>query len=349
MKTTTWHRRVAAAAAILAFLAAMDADASVRRIRQLVAGKRYEQARMELLDEIGGLGGNSRSEGLLLLADLETDPARTIALYERVIEEGRPREALRARVAIGKIRYASGEYREAARILSELPAGGNGGDRLEGVYFRALCWKRLGDLSRARRDLETIDRGPFLYWSYLTRAEIDMLEGRIADAVERYETVASSRSYPFAGFRLGECYEILGEREKALDVYNTILTQFPRSLEAPKAREKIQMIGYAGSGGERAGRREKTTTNAFSDGSEDLPGVGFTIQLGAFSEQENAERFAAELRDLIDGLRIERIERGGRTWHRIRVGRYGTREEAEAAAARIKNETGYSSKILPLG
>lgn len=336
--------RIALASAVILITVSADAGASIRRIRRLVTEKRYEEARMELRQELDGLEGRARSEGLLLLADLETDPGRSIAMYERVIDEGRPREVLRAMVSIGKIRYAAGEYREAARVLSGIPRTGSGADRLEGIYFRSLCWKRLGELEKARRDLASIDRGRFLYWSYLTHAEIDMQEGRIADAVERYETVASSRSFPFAGFHLGECYEILGRFEKALEVYNTIMTQFPRSLEAPKAREKIQMIGYAL---DRTGRNDE---RADSPTTVDVPerGVGFTVQLGAFGEKENAERFISELREMIDDIRIERVRSGGRTWHRIRVGRFETREEAEAAAARIKSETGYSSKILPL-
>ena len=74
----------------------------------------------------------------------------------------------------------------------------------------------------------------------------------------------------------------------------------------------------------------------------------YTLQFGAFSIEENATVFAEQLGAFIDGLKVESIETRGRTWHRVRVGRYSTREEAEADAMRFMEQSGYSSKILPV-
>jgi len=74
----------------------------------------------------------------------------------------------------------------------------------------------------------------------------------------------------------------------------------------------------------------------------------YTLQFGAFSIEENATAFAEQLEAFIDGLKIESVETRGRTWHRVRVGRYSTREKAEADALRFMEQSGYSSKILPV-
>lgn len=323
--------------------------AGLRSIRRMYRQKEYDRARQALTDELSELKGKSHSEGMLLLARLETDASRAEELFLRIVSSGRPRDVMRARIELAKLYYTVGEYERAARILSTLPADEYHGDRLEAIYLRALCWKQLGEITRSRLDLERIDRGDFLYWSYMTLAELDMLDGKIENARERYETIAGGHSNPIAGFKLGECYEILGEREKAVKEYRTLASNFPKSLEAPKAREKIQMIQsprrirrsleplQGGDGEEAAGDDRQI---------DDTETFGFTIQLGAFSERENAIRLAKDVESVASGIRVERIESAGRIWHRVRVGKFRSRAEAHRYAEYIERETGYSSKVL---
>jgi len=51
---------------------------------------------------------------------------------------------------------------------------------------------------------------------------------------------------------------------------------------------------------------------------------------------------------MIDDLHIEVAESGGSLWYRVRAGKFSTREEAELAALKVMERTGYSSKVLPL-
>ncbi len=324
--------------------------ASLRHIQRLYKSKQYDEASRLLDEELPGLTGRSRNEGLLLRAALETEVDQAVDVYRQIIHAGDSPEALEARLALAKIYYTTGEYRNAVTVLSRIPGRGPTEDRMGALYFRALCWKQLGESENARSDLEAIDRGSFLHWSYTTLAEIDMQEGRIGDAVEKYEAIAGSHSNPVAGFKLGECYEILGERDKALEVYRTLLQQFPEALEAPKAREKIQMIQrHRGPGRDEpaaGGEEEEQVDEEPSPPSAAT--AGYTLQFGAFSERENAIRLADELRRTIPDIRLERIERNGRTWFRVRTGRFATKREAEAAAGRLQEKTGYFSKPLPL-
>lgn len=336
---------------ILSAAIAYGASFNARNLRKQIDRKEYSQAREELENEIGSLRGRSQIEAKLLLARLQTDVDEAGVLYNDVIRGGTAREAFAARVELGKIYYSTGRYRETIDLLGNIPERARSSERFEAKYFRGLAFKELGDQESAIIEFESVDRGDYLYWSYIALAEIDIHYGRIEQAVDRYEMIASSHSNPIAGFKLGECYEILGEREKALNVYRNLARLFPESLEAPQAREKIQMIG----GSDRFRRKERVReggereeTSAEGEERIDIVQQYYTLQFGAFSVRDNAESFKDELDPYIDGLRIESNEQGGTVWYRLRVGRYSSREKAEADALRFMEQTGYSSKVLPV-
>ena len=127
------------------------------------------------------------------------------------------------------------------------------------------------------------------------------------------------------------------------------MQQFPESLESPKAREKIQMI-------ERHRYTRDTAPEADIENDEEMDEEpsgrssitsGYTLQFGAFSERENAIRLADGLRGIVPDVRLERVEREGRTLYRVRAGSFASKAEAEHASGRIQKETGYFSKPLP--
>ena len=339
------------AASFPALLPADAGTAGLRTIRGLFNTKEYRKAEEKLREELPGMRGRTRDQARLMLADLRTDTYGASVMLEDVINTGDDREALRARVELAKLSYATGEYHQTITLLKGIRAEGRGSAKYEAVYFRGLARKQLDDLEGARSDFERIDRGDYLHWSYIALAEIDIRSGRIGDAIERYETIAAGHSSPIAGFRLGECYEMTGEREKALQTYRNVLRNFPGSPEAPKAREKVQMIDSAlkrprpersGEGGEE-GETHFRGTSSQADASP-----GYTLQFGAFSERGNAHAFISDLGSMIDDLHIEVAEIGERLWYRVRAGRFDTREEAEEAALKVMERTGYSSKVLPV-
>ena len=338
-------------AAFPAFSPTEGVAAGLRTIRGMFNTKEYRKAEKKLREELPGMRGRTRDQARLMMADLRTDIYGASVILEEVINTGDDKEAMRARVELAKLNYATGEYHQTITLLKGIRAEGRGGAKYEAVYFRGLARKQLGDLDSARRDFERIDRGDYLHWSYIALAEIDIRSGRISEAIDRYETIAAGHSSPIAGFRLGECYEMTGEREKALQTYRNVLRNFPGSPEAPKAREKVKMIdsalkrprpGRSGEGGEE-GETHFPGTSSQADGSP-----GYTLQFGAFSERGNAHAFISDLGSMIDDLHIEVAESGGRLWYRVRAGRFDTREEAEEAALKVMERTGYSSKVLPV-
>jgi tetratricopeptide (TPR) repeat protein len=334
---------------VLISAALHGASLNFRSIRREINRKEYDSARITIDSGIEGLRGRSLDQARMLLASVETRTEEAVRIYREVISSGRARESFKAKVELAKIYYSLGSYRDVIETLSRIPDDSRSEERMEAHYFKGLACKQLGNSEKAEIEFGMVDRGDYLYWGYMALAEIDIQYGRVGNAVERYEMIAGSHSNPVAGFKLGECYEILGEQEKALNVYGNLTRLFPESLEAPQAREKLQILDkitsrrrpIASGGGEREETAKGNIDNASSSGQL------YTLQFGAFSVRENAEIFAAELTETIEGLRVEESESRGRRWYRVRLGRYPTREKAEVDALRFMEQTGYSSKVLP--
>ena len=322
--------------------------ASLRQIRRMIERKEYAEARTALTDRLPSLEGRDRLSGMLLLAGIETDIDRAVDLYNDIIAAGNPKEKLTARLEKAKLLYAIGQYREVTKILAGVEPKFRCDECFESLYLRGLAWRQLNENPLARREFERVDRGEYLEWSYIALAELDMLEGKIEDAIDRYETIGGSHSNPVAGFKLGECYEILGDRSKAGKAYRTVAHQFPRSLETPRAAEKLRHLERRRRTNERAGGGEARDVPYETGSANIVRGSGFTLQLGAFSERENAIRLAEELGSNVSHVRVERAEYSGKIWHRVRIGIFDSRSEAEREAARLERLTRHTFTILPL-
>lgn len=328
----------------------LGASLDMKEVQRQINRGEYDTARDLISAGLPGLSGNALLDAKTLLASLETDPREAGRLYESISGSDKSGRSLRALLELAKISYATGAYREVVDVLDKIPSGSRAPERYEALYFKGLALKEIGDLENAFETFESIDRGDYLFWSSMALAELDIQFGRIRKAVERYETIAGGHSNPIAGFRLGECYEILGEKEKAVDVYSNLSRLFPESLEAPQAKEKIQAIS-SGKGNiprvknREGGEREETGGSARESGG--AGGQYYSLQFGAFSVRKNAEDFFQELKGGIDNLTITSYEKGGKVWYRVRAGRYPSREKAEAAARKCMEQTGYSSKVLP--
>ena len=72
----------------------------------------------------------------------------------------------------------------------------------------------------------------------------------------------------------------------------------------------------------------------------------FAVQLGSFSNQQNAERLAADLRKQGFAAFLSQLSTPDGQLHRVRVGPQKDREAAEAMAARLA-KAGHKGKVLP--
>ena len=72
----------------------------------------------------------------------------------------------------------------------------------------------------------------------------------------------------------------------------------------------------------------------------------WAVQLGSFSNKENAERLAADLRKQGYAAFLSRLDTGSGTLHRVRIGPQKDRDGAEAMAARLA-KAGHDGQVVP--
>lgn len=72
----------------------------------------------------------------------------------------------------------------------------------------------------------------------------------------------------------------------------------------------------------------------------------FSVQVGAFGTKANAKRLKAELERRGYQAAITETALDGRRLHRVRVGRYAHRQEAQEEAQRLKSE-GFPARVVP--
>ncbi|MEL6447036.1 MAG: SPOR domain-containing protein [Pseudomonadota bacterium] len=73
----------------------------------------------------------------------------------------------------------------------------------------------------------------------------------------------------------------------------------------------------------------------------------WAVQVGSFSNRENAQRLATELRGRGLLAFLSQVESGGRTLHRVRVGPQASRAEATAVAAELTASGQGTAAVVP--
>ncbi|MGI9203028.1 MAG: SPOR domain-containing protein [Woeseiaceae bacterium] len=72
----------------------------------------------------------------------------------------------------------------------------------------------------------------------------------------------------------------------------------------------------------------------------------WAVQLGSFSNQQNAEKLAASLRDQGYAAFLSQLERGGAALHRVRIGPQKDRAGAEQIATQLA-KSGHKGQVVP--
>jgi rare lipoprotein A len=110
-------------------------------------------------------------------------------------------------------------------------------------------------------------------------------------------------------------------------------------LEDGVAPVRVEALGYA-QDTQQAGKwvREYVKPASYSMGD-------FTIQVGAFVQQENALRLHASLSNKYRATTISTYDRGDQRFYRVWVGQYSRLEDAEAGAKRLQ-EQGFSNAFV---
>ncbi len=73
----------------------------------------------------------------------------------------------------------------------------------------------------------------------------------------------------------------------------------------------------------------------------------WAVQLGSFSERENAERLAAKLKELKFAAFLSQAPAESGSYHRVRIGPLKDRESADAMADRLQ-KAGHKGQVVPV-
>jgi rare lipoprotein A len=102
---------------------------------------------------------------------------------------------------------------------------------------------------------------------------------------------------------------------------------------------RIEALGYAREKS-RAGElvREYTKPASYQLGD-------FTIQVGAFVQEENARRLHASLNRSYQRATVNILDRGAQRFYRVRVGKYSSLDQAQEAAGQLQQQ-GFSNAFV---
>jgi rare lipoprotein A len=114
-----------------------------------------------------------------------------------------------------------------------------------------------------------------------------------------------------------------------------------RSLElkvndrGPFVKERIIDVSYAAA--QMLGMWEKGTASVKVEVIGSAPELvqRFTLQVGSFVDETNAQRLAEQLRKSFDNVSVMTLETLTQKYHRVRVGQFDTREAALVIAEKL--------------
>lgn len=315
---------------------ALPAFASVESARRDISRLRFDRAESELVDIARAAEGRKKQEALFLLAGLKKSVSEAEIIYQEVVRiDISSAWAREAQVELAKIQYALGNYDRAFNIL-DVSGACRGSE--EACFFQGLSALMLKRYSEAENKLSRVRRGRYQSWAFLALAEIEMGTNRADGACRKYERMSRSYISPTAMYRYGECLERDGKVDDAADVFRDLIETFHSTPEAVLATQKIEVLER------RVGTHEVLSP---ARSREELVGL-YTLQFGAFYDRTNAIRLASELKREIPGVRIDSDLVNNKEIHRVRVGQFRTREEAQLEAEAINRHIREPVTIMTL-
>lgn len=195
----------------------------------------------------------------------------------------------------------------------------------EAHYLMGASYVNLFDFLTAKRSFKAVvdagRSGAYYEDAYLALGDVELLQENFHEALklytEFYLASASKKRLATVYFRLAETNLRLGNAPEYKKYLEKLEKEFPLSFEAADAR--------------RLSAHEEF----------------YTVQVGAFTNYDNAEKFVEELKAKGYDVYSVLCMLSGKKLCRIRVGKFRTQKEAEALKKKLEDD-GYFAKIFPL-
>ncbi len=192
-------------------------------------------------------------------------------------------------------------------------------------YLTGASYANLFDFLTAKKNFKAIvDQytGSVYYEdAYMGLGDIEFLQENYSEALKVYEqflrTDPSPKRRATLYFRLAEIYLKQGDQAAFKKYYDKLQQDFPLSFEARDARRLQE------------------------------PGSYFTVQVGAFTNFDNAQEYIDHLKAKGYNVYSVLCMLSGKKLCRIRIGRYATEKEAEEVKRKLESD-GFLAKIFPM-
>jgi len=280
---------------------------------------------------------------------LESRPADSlVGPLEQLESTRRGRDAVEAALVLGRLRYARGEYRQAAAVFARAAAHADAARRPEARYWAGLSWLGVGAPNQARAAFEEAARGDSpvrtqallgvaLSWEAARRPEraLETLQALLAGdpgeagpaALEHVRSLATQHGRPELARRAAE----------------RLQREYPRSVEAVRAARAPAPAGppRPGPAGPAPTVRRAPPPPAALQGP-------LAVQIGAFREPARARELAETARRAgFAPVRVSATQDEGGALYLVRVGVYATAEDARSAGERLERALGVACRVVP--
>jgi tetratricopeptide (TPR) repeat protein len=313
------------------------------QVQSLIAAGDRTAARAELDSLLAlpdALGGTSRPEAEFLRTVLEeSGPDYEQQLHRLLGQEMAPNREAWVRLALGQIAFIRGDLSFA---LKEFQRAREKGRYEEGSLWEGLTAFALGHGEEARTALErvqdsgnkTIRDRALVALGDTYRAAENWEEARDKYRRVREEGGVESGWWATAVFRESECLQELGEEEESNGLLRVLIAAMPQAYEIPRARARLGVTGTDGTEGE-----------AEPEEPDGEPGTTvFAVQVGAFSQGENAEALAIQVRE--QGFADVRVTESDDGLFRVLLGRFTERGGAESLGDSLGAELGLGFSVV---
>ncbi len=196
------------------------------------------------------------------------------------------------------------------------------------AYFnRALCLAELDKNDEALEDIEkTLNIKPDFYWAICYKADLLAQKGNTAKAIETYkEAIKSDSQNAYAKDKLSELNKTIVNKNQTQKI-----SDVDKKLTSGKEKQ--------------TGKTEDISKSISQQNS------GFTIQTGAFQNQNNALRMKTKLIAMgFDARLLQLQDSKNTTWYIVRSGNYSNKNEAQKDLSLLKEQLGILPVVRPIG
>jgi tetratricopeptide (TPR) repeat protein len=194
----------------------------------------------------------------------------------------------------------------------------------EASYFTGASYANLFDFLIAKKNFKEVVekyKGSSYYEdAYIGLGEVEFLLENYKEALRIYVEFCNAnpslKRMATLYFRLAEVNLKLGNKDEYKKYLKLLKTEFPKSFEARDASRLVEADSF------------------------------YTVQVGAFTNYENAEKFITDLK--AKGYEVYSVLclLADKKLCRIRIGRFKTSQEAEELKQKLETE-GYFAKVFP--